>query len=69
MLIKGGGLSGMVTKPGGMCPGGSCPGGTCPGDTCPGRMSYLHIAQYTKYGLRCEGSEDIASERSENRHF
>jgi len=30
-------------------------------------MGYL--AQYNKCGLRCEGSEDIASERSENRHF
>ena len=29
----------------------------------------LHIAQYNKYCLRCEGSEDTASERSENRHF
>jgi len=28
-----------------------------------------YIAQYNKCGLRCEGSEDIASERSENRHF
>ena len=28
-----------------------------------------YIAQYNKFGLRCEGSEDIASERSENRHF
>jgi len=27
----GGRLSGMVTKPGGMCPGGVCPGGICPG--------------------------------------
>jgi len=25
--------------------------------------------QYNKCGLRCEGSEDIASERSENLHF
>jgi len=28
-----------------------------------------YIAQYNKYGLRCEGSEDIASKRSKNRHF
>jgi len=28
-----------------------------------------YIAQYNKCCLRCEGSEDIASERSENRHF
>jgi len=28
-----------------------------------------YIAQYNKCGLRREGSEDIASERSENRHF
>jgi len=28
-----------------------------------------YIAQYNKCGLRCEGSEDIASERSKNRHF
>jgi len=28
-----------------------------------------YIAQYNKCGLRCEGSEDIASERSEIRHF
>jgi len=28
-----------------------------------------YIAQYNKYGLRCEGSEDTVSERSENRHF
>ena len=28
-----------------------------------------YIVQYNKCGLRCEGSEDIASERSENRHF
>ena len=28
-----------------------------------------YIGQYNKCGLRCEGSEDIASERSENRHF
>ena len=28
-----------------------------------------HIAQYNKCGIRCEGSEDIASERSENHHF
>ena len=27
------------------------------------------IAQYNKCCLRCEGSEDIASERSEKRHF
>jgi len=26
-----------------------------------------YIAQYNKCGFRCEGSEDIASERSENR--
>ena len=31
------------------------------------RMGY--IAQYNKCGLRCEGSEDLASERSENLHF
>ena len=29
----------------------------------------LHSIQYNKCGLRCEGSEDIASERSENLHF
>jgi len=28
-----------------------------------------YIAQYNKCCLRCEGSEDTASERSENRHF
>jgi len=28
-----------------------------------------YITQYNKCGLRCDGSEDIASERSENRHF
>jgi len=28
-----------------------------------------YIVQYNKCGLRCEGSEDIASERRENRHF
>jgi len=28
-----------------------------------------YIAQYNKCGLRCEGSEDTASERSENHHF
>ena len=28
-----------------------------------------YIAQYNKGGLRCEGLEDIASERSENSHF
>ena len=28
-----------------------------------------YIAQYNKCGLRCEDSEDIASERSENLHF
>jgi len=28
-----------------------------------------YIAQYNKCGLRYEGSEDIASERSENRLF
>jgi len=28
-----------------------------------------YIEQYNKCGLRCEGSEDIASERSENLHF
>ena len=28
-----------------------------------------YIAQYNKCGLRCEGSEDTASERSENLHF
>jgi len=28
-----------------------------------------YIAQYNKCGLRHEGSEDIASERSENLHF
>jgi len=28
-----------------------------------------YIAQYNKCGLRCEGSGDIASERSENLHF
>ena len=30
-------------------------------------MSY--VAQYNKCGIRCEDSEDIASERSENLHF
>jgi len=35
------------------------------------RVSLLmgYVAKYNKYGLRCEGSEDIANERSENRHF
>ena len=28
-----------------------------------------YIAQYNECGLRCEDSEDIASERSENFHF
>jgi len=28
-----------------------------------------YVAQYNKCGLRCEDSEDIASERSENLHF
>ena len=28
-----------------------------------------YIAQYNKCCLRCEGSEDTESERSENRHF
>jgi len=28
-----------------------------------------YIVQYNKCGIRCEGSEDIASERSENLHF
>jgi len=28
-----------------------------------------YIAQYNKCGLRCEGSEDIASEKSEILHF
>jgi len=28
-----------------------------------------YIAQYNECGFRCEVSEDIASERSENRHF
>ena len=28
-----------------------------------------YIVQYNNCGLECEGSEDIASERSENRHF
>jgi len=27
-----------------------------------------YLVQYNQYGLECEGSEDIASERSENRH-
>jgi len=27
------------------------------------------IAQYNKCGVRCKGSEYIASEKSENRHF
>jgi len=27
-----------------------------------------YIVQYNNYGLECKGSEDIASERSENRH-
>jgi len=28
-----------------------------------------YIVQYNNCGLACEGSEDIASEGSENRHF
>ena len=28
-----------------------------------------YIVQYNNCGLECEGSEDIASKRSENRHF
>jgi len=28
-----------------------------------------YIVQYKNGGLECEGSEDIASERSENRHI
>jgi len=28
-----------------------------------------HIVQYNNCGIACEGSEDITSERSENRHF
>ena len=28
-----------------------------------------YIVQYNNCGLECEGSEDIASEQSENRHF
>jgi len=28
-----------------------------------------YIAQYNKCGLRCKGSEDTASKKSENRHF
>jgi len=28
-----------------------------------------YIVQYNNCGLQCEGSEDIASERSENRHL
>jgi len=28
-----------------------------------------YIAQYNKYGLGCEGSEDMAGKISENRHF
>jgi len=28
-----------------------------------------YIAQYNKCGLRCEGSENILSERGENHHF
>ena len=28
-----------------------------------------YMTQYNKCGLRCEGSKDIASERSKNRHF
>jgi len=28
-----------------------------------------YIAKYNKCGLRCEGSEDIASKRSKNRYF
>jgi len=28
-----------------------------------------YIVQYNNCGLECEGSEDIASERSENRHL
>jgi len=27
------------------------------------------VVQYNNCGLECEGSEDIASERSENRHL
>jgi len=30
-------------------------------------MGYIRL--YNKYGLRCEGSEGIDSERSENLHF
>ena len=33
------------------------------------RYHWRAVAQYNKCGLRCEGSEDIANERSENRHF
>ena len=37
-------------------------------EPCTNGLQY--IAQYYKCGFtRCEGSEDIASERSENRHF
>ena len=34
-------------------------------------MGYIRVAQYNKCatGIKCEGSEDVASERSENRHF
>jgi len=28
-----------------------------------------YIVQYNNCGLECEGSKDIANERSENRHF
>jgi len=30
---------------------------------------YIVLVQYNNCGLECEGSEDIASERSENRHL
>jgi len=32
-------------------------------------MGYIVGVQCNNYGLASEGSEDIASERSENRHF
>ena len=33
------------------------------------QLKGLHSTIYNKCGLRCEGSEDMASETSENRHF
>jgi len=41
IMLKGGGLSGMVIKPGGTCPGGRLSGGgTHVRGICPGGMSY-----------------------------